>query len=205
MAAGLSAGALALLPLLNTAVTQHWPDMPSRSVLAAQVEQESGWRVNAKLQTSRELGAGLGQFTKAYKADGSVRFDAIREMVVAHPELRGWSWANAYDPRYQLPAIVLKNRGNYQLIRWAASDADRLAMMDAAYNSGLGGVIQRRRKCANTSGCQPGVWFGNLERSSAQSKARHAGYGQSFADITNTHVRNVMVVRRGKYRAYFGE
>ncbi|WP_230678513.1 hypothetical protein, partial [Chromobacterium violaceum] len=108
---------LALLPLLSAAVAQHWPDMPSRSVLAAQVEQESGWRERAVLKTSREYGAGLGQFTKAYRADGGVRFDAIREMAARHPELRGWNWGNAFDPRYQLTAMVLKNRDNYRLIR----------------------------------------------------------------------------------------
>ncbi|OQS08149.1 lytic transglycosylase domain-containing protein [Chromobacterium violaceum] len=204
MAAGLSAGALALLPLLSAAVAQHWPDMPSRSVLAAQVEQESGWREGAVLKTSREYGAGLGQFTKAYRADGGVRFDAIREMAARHPELRGWNWGNAFDPRYQLTAMVLKNRDNYRLIRWAEGE-DRLAMMDAAYNSGFGSVLQRRRRCANTDGCDPGRWFGGLERTSGQSTRRQSGYGQSFADITNTHVRNVMAVRRAKYRPYFGE
>ncbi|WP_440216883.1 hypothetical protein [Chromobacterium piscinae] len=185
-------------------MAQHWPDMPSRSVLAAQVEQESGWRKQAVLKTSREYGAGLGQFTKAYRADGSVRFDAIQEMASRHPELRGWGWQNAFNPHYQLTAMVLKNRDNYRLIRWSEGE-DRLAMMDAAYNSGLGSVLQRRRRCANTDGCDPGRWFGGLERTSGQSSRRQAGYGQSFADITNTHVRNVMIVRRPKYRAYFGE
>ncbi|UTH72812.1 hypothetical protein [Chromobacterium sp. IIBBL 290-4] len=205
MAAGLSAAALALLPVLAGAIAQNWPQLGSPSVLAAQVEQESGWRAQATLRTKRELGAGLGQFTKAYRADGSVRFDAISDMAAAYPELRGWSWANAYDARYQLTALVLKNRGNYRLIRWAASEDDRLAMMDAAYNSGLGGVIARRTLCSRMPGCLPGRWFGHLERSSAQSRVRQAGYGQSFADITNTHVRNVMVTRRSKYQAYFGE
>ncbi|AOZ48566.1 lytic transglycosylase domain-containing protein [Chromobacterium vaccinii] len=204
MAAGLSVGALALLPLLNAAATQHWPDMPSRSVLAAQVEQESGWRERAVLKTSREYGAGLGQFTKAYRADGGVRFDAIREMAARHPELRGWGWRNAFDPHYQLTAMVLKNRDNYRLIRWSEGE-DRLAMMDAAYNSGFGSVLQRRRLCANMAGCDPARWFGGLDKASGQSRHRQAGYGQSFADITNTHVRNVMVVRRVKYRSYFGE
>ena len=78
-------------------------------------------------------------------------------------------------------------------------------MMDAAYNSGFGSVLQRRRLCANMAGCDPARWFGGLEKASGQSRRRQAGYGQSFADITNTHVRNVMVLRRAKYRPYFGE
>ncbi|WP_137009614.1 lytic murein transglycosylase [Aquitalea aquatilis] len=194
-----------MLPLLSTSIQQYWPDIPARSVLAAQVEQESGWRAAATLRTSREIGAGLGQFTRAYRADGSVRFDAVAELASAHPELRGWSWANAYDPHYQLAAVVLKNRTSYRAIGWAASPEDRMAMMDAAYNSGLGSVIKRRAKCNAIPGCIPGRWFGHLERSSTQSKSRVAGYGQSFADITNTHVRNVMVVRRPKYKIYFKE
>jgi hypothetical protein len=205
VAAGLSAAAVALLPLLAASIDQHWPAMPSRSVLAAQVEQESGWRERATLKTSRELGAGLGQFTKAYGTGRKVRFDAIGELVAAHPELRGWSWANAYDPHYQLSAVVLKNRTNFNQLGWAATGDARLAMMDAAYNSGLGSVLKRRAKCINTPGCRPDFWFGNLERSSTQGKTKVKGYGQSFAEITNTHVRNVMVVRRQKYRAYFKE
>ncbi|WP_153010708.1 lytic murein transglycosylase [Aquitalea magnusonii] len=196
---------MALLPLLSTSIQQYWPDIPARSVLAAQVEQESGWQAAATLRTSRELGAGLGQFTRAYRADGSVRFDAVAELASAHPELRGWSWANAYDPRFQLAAVVLKNRTSYRAIGWAASPEDRMAMMDAAYNSGLGSVMKRRAKCKAMPGCVAGRWFGHMERSSTQSKSRVAGYGQSFADITNTHVRNVMVVRRPKYKIYFKE
>ena len=197
--AALTAATLALLPLLTASIDSYWPDMPARSVLASQVAQESGWRVRATLKTSRELGAGLGQFTK------TARFDAIHEMVTAHRELRGWSWANAYDPHYQLPAVVLKNRDNYRLLGWPKDPYNRMAMMDGAYNSGLGSILQRRRICAKTPGCDPSQWFGHLERSSGQSRVKQKGYGQSFADITNTHVRNVLIVRRPPFAAYYKE
>ncbi|VEB42386.1 Uncharacterised protein [Chromobacterium violaceum] len=136
----------------------------------------------------------LGQFTKAYRRTAACVSTRSGKWPRAIRSC-GLELGNAFDPRYQLTAMVLKNRDNYRLIRWAEGE-DRLAMMDAAYNSGFGSVLQRRRRCANTDGCDPGRWFGGLERTSGQSTRRQSGYGQSFADITNTHVRNVMVVRR---------
>ncbi|AXE32862.1 hypothetical protein DK843_00200 [Chromobacterium phragmitis] len=96
--------------------------------------------------------------------------------------------------------MVQKSWGNYRLMRWTG-----LAVMDAACNSGPGSVLMRRRLCADTQGCDPARWFGGLERTSGQSRRRQMGCGQSFADMTNAHVRNVMLVRRGRYRPYFGE
>lgn len=188
-----------LIPILVAAINTHWPDMPMRSMLAAQVEQESGWKIDAELKTKREYGAGLGQFTRTYRSNGSTRFDAVSEMVSAHPALRGWSWKNVFEPRYQLAALVLKNRDNYRAIQWASFEFDQLAMTDAAYNSGVGAVRNRRALCLRIPGCDPSKWFGNLEHASTQSRIKAKGYGQSFAEITNAHVRNVMIVRRPKY------
>lgn len=186
------------VPVLQAEIRKHWPSVPLPSVLAAQVEQESRWKSKALLvnkANNDERGAGLGQFTKTR------RFDALTELKEKYPShFKNWSWENPYDVTYQLRGVVMKNRDNFNRIKWASSNYDRLAMMDAAYNSGFGGVLFRKRYCANMDGCNPGVWFGNMENASTQSKKPQHGYKQSYADITKTHVKNVMVVRRSKYK-----
>lgn len=189
-------GAQLHLPVLVQEIGQSWAGVPFPSVLAAQIEQESGWKPKATLNmpANHELGVGLGQFTKTN------RFDALTEMKQKYPAmLKGWSWNNPYDVQYQSRALVLKNRDNYRAITWAKDDYSHMAMMDGAWNSGVGGILKRRSLCMKIPGCDPGVWFGNMENSSAQSRKPSNGYKRSFADITNEHVRNVMVVRRPKY------
>lgn len=78
-------------------------------------------------------------------------------------------------------------------------------MCDAAYNGGLGGVYAERRLCAAAPACNPDRWFGNVEQHSTKSRAKWHGYGASAFEINRTHVKNVMVVRRPKYAAWFGE
>lgn len=200
LASELPPGAIKHLPVLQDEISARWSSIPMRSVLGAQVEQESGWRERATLKTEREEGVGLGQFTRAYRADGSMRFDAMSDIIAQDRSLAGWSWADRYNPRMQLRAVVVKNRNTFAHIRrLVPDDANAMAMMDAAYNCGEGCVYARRRLCAKIAGCDPGRWFGHAELYSAQSKVKWKGYGQSAHDITNTHVRNVMVVRRPKY------
>lgn len=204
-AASLPAGAVQYLPVLQAEIEARWPTLAMPSVLAAQVEQESGWKVRATLKTSREEGAGLGQFTRAYRADGSLRFDALAETRALDPSLAGWTWAKRFDPGYQLRGLVLKNRHTFNRLRpLLDDDYNALAMTDAAYNCGEGCVYARRRLCAQVAGCDPDQWFGQVELHSGQSKAKWHGYGQSAHDITVTHVRNVMVVRRPKYVRVMG-
>lgn len=190
-------GAVQYLPVLIREINSQWSGIPYPSVLAAQIEQESRWKPGATARNPKnndELGAGLGQFTKTTK------FDALTELKDKYPSLfKYWSWSDPYNVEYQLRAVVIKNRDNYRSIDWAKDDCNRMAMMDAAHNQGLGGVRFRRRLCANTPGCNPAVWWGNMELTSGQSTSANVGYKQSFADITNTHVRNVMIVRRPKY------
>lgn len=196
----LPAGAVKYLPTLKAEIKNHWPDLPLPSVLAAQVEQESLWKLNATLKTSREEGVGLGQFTRAYRADGSLRFDALAETVRLSPALAGWNWNTRYDPVYQLRGVVIKNHFAFKKLRTlVGDDYNALAMTDAAYNGGLGGVFSERRLCAQIAGCNPDKWFGHVELHSTKSRAKWKGYGLSAFDINRQHVKNVMVVRRSKY------
>lgn len=197
-----------LLPLLHAEQSAHWPDMPLPSALGAQVEQEtcpslkhrSCWNPRAELRTSREQGVGLGQLTRAFRADGSTRFDALAEIVRAYPrELAGLSWDRPYDAKLQLRALVLKDRQGFRQVAGAATPADQLAMAFSAYNGGLGGLASDRRVCAATPACDAARWFGHVERTSLKAKAAVPGYGQSFFEINREYVRNVMVMRRPRY------
>lgn len=202
------AAALPLLPVLKAEQRAWWPDMPLPSTLGAQVEQETCitlkhrmcWNPRAELRTSREQGVGLGQLTRAFRADGSTRFDALGEIVQAYPSpLAGLSWDNRYDATLQLRAVVLKGLQGYKMVLGAASTLDRLAMSKAAYNGGSGGLASDRRMCAATQGCDSRRWFGHVERTSAKAKVAVKGYGKSFFEINREYVRNVMVVRRVRY------
>src|SRR3989344_4470371 len=99
------AAAQALAPLVVQEIDQHWPQAPRRSYVGALIEKESCitlqhrtcWSTAARLKTSREEGAGLGQITRAWGASGALRFDALAETRAMDPQaLQELSWDNAY-------------------------------------------------------------------------------------------------------------
>lgn len=212
-AADIPAGAIKYAPLLAKEQQHLWPDAPLPSFLAGQVEQESCitlkhpkcWNPRAELKTKRENGVGMGQFTRAYNQNGSIRFDTISDLAKRYDSLHGWSWARRYDPDYQLRAIVEMDHGLYVRQKTFNTPSDRLAFALSAYNGGEGGVLQDQRLCHNTHHCNPGIWFGNVERTSLKSRTPHKGYGQSFFQINRDYVQNVINVRRHKYEQFFNK
>lgn len=211
LAAQVPKNALQYLPQLVETQQAIWPDAPIPSFLAAQVEQESCislthskcWNPTAQLKTKREWGRGLGQVTTAYRADGSIRFDKQEELRQQFPSLRGWTTERWADPRYQLTAIVEMDKAIYGRQRGAATDLDRLSFTLSAYNGGEGGVLQDRRLCSNTRGCDQSRWTGHVANTSLKSKTPHPGYRQSFFAINREYVTNILDVRRHKYKPYF--
>jgi hypothetical protein len=202
------ANAATYAPVLKAEQARFWGDHPAPELLAGLVEQESCvslgspscWSPTSRLKNSREEGAGMGQITRAFNPDGSVRFDSLADLRSRYPELKGWTWANVYQRAdLQLRAIVLMSRGNYQDIhRLVAEPQAALAFADAAYNGGMGGVQADRRACGLKHGCDPQQWFGNVEATCTKSRA--ALYGKrSACDINREHVHNVML-RSAKYR-----
>lgn len=201
--------ALQYLPALAAEIDAHWPDAPLREYMPGLIEHESCitlthsrcWSPTSRLKTSREEGAGLGQLTRAWAADGSLRFDALDELRSIHPELRALSWANIYTrPDLQMRALVLKVRGDFQALRAVADPLQRLAMADAAYNGGISGLQRERRACQMAAGCDPGRWWGHVERHCLKSRAALYG-GRSPCDINRHHVADVINSRAPKYRA----
>lgn len=195
------------LPTLKTEVQRHFKDVPHAGYHAALIEHESGcfylkkkcWNPRSELKSAREQGAGLGQITRAYRKDGSTRFDALQEMVDRYPQLKGWSWSNVFDrPDLQLRAVVLKTEADYRhFVRVARDRHQALLFADAAYNGGRGGVEAERRACHLAPGCDPKVWTGNVERFCMKSKAPIYG-SRSPCDINRHHVHDVLA-RAGKY------
>ncbi len=184
---------------------RYWPEHPDPAALAALVEQESClslrhsrcWNPAARLKTAREEGAGMGQITRAYRADGSLRFDTLTALRNQYGDALGeWSWDNVYQrPDLQLRAVVLLSRDSARPFRHVPG---WLHFGDAGYNGGVAGVKRERRACAISEGCDPAHWFGHVEKHCL--KSRRPLYGnRSACDINREHVKNVFHVRRAKY------
>lgn len=181
-------------------------------MLAGLVEHESCiglthsrcWNPKSKLKTAREEGAGFGQITRAYRPDGTIRFDALAELRNKHnKELYEWSWQNVYDrPDLQLRGLVLKSKDNYDYYKRYTDSDNALYFADAAYNGGIVGLNRERAACSLSKTCDVTKWFGNVERFCLKSQV--ALYGnRSACDINRHHVKDVFLIRANKYRVIY--
>ncbi len=169
--------------------------------MAAQVEKETCrtlthkqcWSPRAELKTSRENGIGFGQATRAYNANGTIRFDKISELRAQHPKaLKEWSWENRYDPVMQMRGLVLADATSFKRFsKLAATPMDAWRFTLAGYNGGDGAVLQDRLRCTRVKGCDPKLWYGNVEIHSGKSRVKWNGYGESAYDINRGYVRRI--------------
>jgi hypothetical protein len=197
--------AVAILALFCQLTAGLWPAMPLPSALPAQVEQETCitltskecFSPHAELKTSREYGFGLGQLTVTSE------FNAWQEVKRQAPALLGnWAWSDRYDATKQVQALLVMDHGNYVACMPLMHDGfNALACALSAYNGGMGGFQADRRLCGNTKGCDPHLWFGNIELVSTKAKKPVSGYDQSFYDINRSYVKNILFVRSAKYRS----
>lgn len=163
------------------------------------------WNATSRLRTSREEGAGLGQITRAFKPDGSIRFDALQELKAKHPKpLQELSWSTVYTrPDLQIRAVVLKIRDNITYYEpYSKTYDDALAFADASYNGGVGGLDRERRACKTDPACDHTRWFDNVEKYCLKSKAVLYG-NRSACDINRHHVVDVLKTRSNKYIQFF--
>lgn len=198
------------LPLLTQQIQQVVPEFPKPEYFGSLVEHESGcpsipkmcWNPKARLKTSREEGAGMGQITRAYREDGSIRFDALEETRKLDPRgLNDLRWDTVYDrPDLQLRAMVLLSRQNWNRVGKLTADLHfQLYMTDLAYNAGFGRVINDMRACALKTECDPQQWYGHVEKTCTASTKPLYG-NRSACDISRHHVHDVVDVRMNKYR-----
>lgn len=201
------ARAIALAPILQAETARGWPELPWPHYVPALISHESCisythsrcWAPTSRLKSQREEGAGLGQLTRAYRPDGSLRFDALAEMRDRHPALRELDWATVYQrPDLQIRALVLMSRGNWHQLRGVDDYWERLAMTDAAYNGGMGGLANERRACKLRAGCDPQRWWGHVERVCLKSRATLYA-GRSACDINRHHPIDV-TARMPRYK-----
>lgn len=186
--ANLPGDAPRLLPQLSSEIARNWPSLEMRAFPAAIIDQESGWKLNSQLRTTREHGCGLGQFTIAWDARGRVRFDALAEMRTRDPELSGWNWRDCTAARYQLRAVVLKlEQADAECMLLMRDDREAKACDAARYNGGAGSVANRIRSCRLQTYCDPQQWFGQLETLCPQSRVRVRGYGEDFCTINSKY------------------
>ncbi|MDH1281034.1 transglycosylase SLT domain-containing protein [Pseudomonas chengduensis] len=140
------------------------------ATFAAQVHQESAWRVNARSGVGAE---GLAQFMPA-TADW---------MAEIYP--RSLGPAQPYNPGWALRAMVAFDRWLYERNQ-AASECDRWAFVMAGYNGG-NGWVNRDRRLASAKGADPLAWFDSVERHNA---------GRSIANFReNRHYPRAILLR----------
>lgn len=199
-----------LLPVLSAQVKEVWPTFFAPNYFGGLIEQESCislthskcWSATSRLKSDREEGAGLGQITRAFKSDGSTRFDALEDAKRLDAKgLNDLRWDTVYSrPDLQIRVIILMTRANWnRLDKLIDNNEGKLAMADAAYNGGVGGVINERRACSMKKDCDPNVWFGNVEKTCL--KSLKPLYGDRNACMINReHVQYVLKVRMNKYK-----
>lgn len=204
------------LPTLKKESDRIMPSFDQDPYFGALIEHESCiglkhskcWSPTSELKTSRELGIGLPQITKAYAKDGSLRFDKLTEMRNAYAdELKELSWLNVKErPDLQLRVVVLLTKENWDKFFTVKAKRERLSMADSAYNGGVGGVNQARRICGMKKGCDPQVWEDNVASVLPKSDAPMPGYGgRSPKSINLHHVDDTVNIRYAKYKKYLEE
>jgi len=197
-----------LLPVVYDEARRLYPEYAIPFYFPALIEHESCvtlnrkkcWNSRSRLKTKREEGAGLGQFTRAYRRSGALRFDVVRELARKYPrELGQLNWSSVYKrPDLQIKGIILKWKETYRRLPTDMTIWDRTAMSDAAYNGGYGGLLRDRKRCGLTKGCNPKIWFGNVEKTCTKSKRILYG-NRNACDINRHHVKDVMLTRFDKY------
>ena len=198
---------------IRTELDKHFNYIPTYNYVPALIEHESCislkhsrcWNSTSELRTKREQGLGLSQVTRAFREDGTVRFDVLTDMRKKYlAELKEANWDTfKHRPDLQIRLTVLLLRDNWRALRDVEDPMARLHMTDAAYNGGIGWIQRERRACGLAKDCNPGLWFDNTERYCLRSKKVIYG-NRSVCDIAAGHPSDVFKNRLPKYeKQYF--
>lgn len=136
----------------------HWGLDAPVSLFAAQIHQESGWRIDARSPAGAE---GLAQFMPATSEWFALRNP--RDLTTAQP----------YNPAWAMRALVMYNQHLFKQIQ-ASSPCQQWAFTLSSYNGGLG-WLNRDKALASASGADSLAWFDSTELYNAgRSKAAFA-------------------------------
>ena len=201
-----------LIPILYKESTRLLPNFDFYPYFPALIEHESCitvcskrcWNAKSRLKTSREEGAGLGQITRAWR-HGKLRFDTLATLKRKYrKELNELTWKNIYDkPALQMRAMLLLWKDNYKRLPKSISFVNKLAFSDASYNQGYYRTYKDRQLCKLKKGCNPKIWFGNVENTCTASHKPLYGR-RSPCDISRHHVLDVFT-RIRKYYFYYNK
>lgn len=205
--------AVLYIPTLLEEVDKIKPDSANRAYYPSLIEHETCitlkhskcWSPHAELRNSREQGVGLGQLTRTWREDGSVRFDNLANMKRAHRDtLRELTWDNIkLRPDLQMRIIVLMVKESYNRYPGVRDPYIRYHFADVDYNGGPRDILKARQICGLAKGCDPQHWFDHVERYNPKPSKPDARYGgRSMRDINNHHARDVFFTRLPKYQSY---
>ena len=206
--------AVELMPTIKKEVTAYMPTLTIPWYFPGLMEHESCnhlrhskcWNSAAELKNNREQGIGLGQTSRAWDANGRLRFDNLEIFRSRYPkdlwEL-GWDTFK-YRPDLQVRITVIMVRDIEKKFLDVKDDTERMRMVDSAYNGGESHVKRARETCKLTRNCDPKVWFSNVETYLPKSKAADARYGgRSMYEINTNHVKDVFYNRMPKFKPFF--
>lgn len=141
-------------------------------VLAAQIEQESGWRPGI---TAWDNGRGLAQFMDPTAEWAAKKYD------LGPPD--------PYNPKWAIRAMTRLDGHNLARVR-GDTPCDKWGAGLIAYNIGLGRVL----KAQSISG-EPGRWWEATERI-------NAGQSQQNFEVSRLYPRRIMFQRAQKYEGW---
>lgn len=208
--------AAALMPTIKDEVGKFQPSMTIPWYYPGLMEHESCitlkhskcWNSQAELRNNREHGLGLGQLTRAWDVKGKLRFDNLEAYRSKYPrDLWELSWDTFKNrPDLQIRVTVLMVRDIEKRFIDIKDPYERFKMTDSAYNGGESHVKRAREACKLTKGCNPSVWYSNVEIHLPKSKAPDARYGgQSMYSINTKHVRDVFENRMPKFKQFWND
>lgn len=200
------------MDLVQEETAKFFPTIPIPHYFPALIEQESClslthsrcWRPDSQLLSAREQGAGFGQLTRAYRKDGSLRFDSLKAMRDKNmAELKELSWDNILKrPDLQTRTMVLMIKDEYKALYKITDPIKRLHMADVAYNGGRSDLNKERLLCGLTKGCDSQTWFDHVERMKVKSTIPIYGTRSAW-DINREHPETLFHIRLNKYEQFY--
>jgi len=142
-------------------------------MLAAEIEQESGWRPNI---TASDGGMGLGQFMAG----------TVKQIVRSYPELGP---ANPYNPTWAIRAQSRFIKWNYTRVK-GKNNCERFGATLKGYNAGLGYPQRAQKKSSD-----PYTWFTLTENINPGQSYKNFIYSRWYP-------REILFVRQKKYTAW---